>query len=196
MEKEITSKIIRALAIFGFQSTQTQNLFLDCCIIKRFNKNEIVFSEGKKTNNEYFLIEGVLQRFNVTENGENVTTGFYLGHSVITPNFARTIKNKSLFSLQALTETIMIEIPVVYFDNLRHTNKEFQLFGQRVLEEELSKSILTETAFRSSNAKERLTLLRKVYPNLENLIPHNTIASYLGITNVSFSRLRSEFGRK
>lgn len=184
------------MTTFGFQSTQTQNLFLDCSIIKRFNKNEIVFSEGKKTNSEYFLIEGVLQRFNDTENGERVTTGFYLGYSVITPNFARTIKNKSLFSLQALTETIIIEIPVADFDNLRFTNKEFQLFGQRVLEEELSKSILTETTFRSSNAKERLTLLRKAYPNLENLIPHHIIASYLGITNVSFSRLRSEFGRK
>lgn len=196
MDKEITNKILRTLTTFGFQSTQTQNLFLDRCIIKRFYKNEIVFSEGKKNSNEYFLIEGVLHRFNVTENGESVTTGFYLGYSVITPNFARTIKNKSLFSLQALTETIIVEIPVVDFDNLRFTNKEFQLFGQRVLEEELSKSVLTETTFRSSNAKERLTLLRKAYPNLENLIPHNIIASYLGITNVSFSRLRSEFGRK
>lgn len=196
MNKEITDSIHRALTTFGLQSAQAQNLFLDSCVIKSYNKNDIIFNEGKINNNECFLIEGVLHRFNVNENGESVTTGFYLENTVITPHFARTIKNKSLFSLQALTETIIAEIPVSIFDNFRFTNKEFELFGMKIIEEELSKNIVTDIAYRSSNAKERLYLLRKKYPNLENLIPHNIIASYLGITNVSFSRLRRELAGK
>jgi len=196
MNKEITDSLLSALTTFGLQSAQAQKLFLNSCEINSYNKNDVIFTEAKINNNEYFLIEGVLHRFNVNENGENVTTGFYLGNTVITPHFARTIKNKSLFSLQALTESIIAEIPVSIFDNFRFTDKEFGLFGMKIIEEELSKNIVTDIAYRSSNAKERLSLLRITYPNLENLIPHNIIASYLGITKVSFSRLRSEWARK
>lgn len=78
----------------------------------------------------------------------------------------------------------------------RKTNQEFRNFGQRVLESELSKNLFQEITFRSFNAKDRLIQLRKDYPNLENLIPHTIISSFLGITNVSFSRLRSEFAKQ
>ena len=41
-------------------------------------------------------------------------------------------------------------------------------------------------------AKERLIEFRNKYKILENLIPHTDIASYLGITNISLSRLRKD----
>jgi len=177
---------------FGLESEQSKKMFLDNCVIQNYNKNEILFSENKNNLYEYLLFEGVLHRFNFDENGNSVTTGFYIGSSVITPNFARIVKNKSLFTLQALTDVCIAEIPVSVLDNFRYTNKEFEIFGLKVLQNELSKNILTDIVYRSSNAKERLHMLRKTYPNLENLIPHSIIASYLGITNVSFSRLRNE----
>lgn len=195
MDKEIKDNLLSALIKFGLQSDRTQSLFLDNCIIKFYPKNSIISSADKKNYQEYFLIEGVLHRFNVNEKGENVTTGFYIGNTVLTPHFARTIKSKSIFSLEALTEVKVAEIPVATLDNLRFTNEEYKLFGQKIIEEELSKNIITDIAYRSSNAKERLFLLRQDYPNLENLIPHHIIASYLGITNVSFSRLRKELAR-
>lgn len=194
---EITNSVVLdALNKFGLQSEQAKKIFLDNCVIRNYNRNEILFSENKNNRNEYFLIEGVLQRFNIDENGNSVTTGFYIGSSVITPNFVRIVKNKSLFTLQALTDIYIAEMPVSVLDNFRYTNKEFEIFGLKVLQDELSKNILTDIVYRSSNAKERLLLLRKTYPNLENLIPHSIIASYLGITNVSFSRLRNKLAGK
>jgi CRP-like cAMP-binding protein len=110
--------------------------------------------------------------------------------SVITPHFARTNNGKSIFSLETLTDVALAEIPVADLDRLRYTNHEFNLFGQRIIEAAFAQTIYNETVFRSFNAKERLLTLRKQFPNLENLIPHHIIASYLGITNISLSRLR------
>lgn len=98
--------------------------------------------------------------------------------------------------MQTLTYAVIAEIPVKELDILRQNNKEFRDFGQRILEAELSQTYFNEVVFRSFSAKERLLTLRKQFPNLENLVPHNIIASYLGITNVSFSRLRNEMMRK
>ena len=128
--KIINSVILNALNKFGLQSEQAKKMFLDNCVIRNYNKNEILFSENKNNLSEYFLSEGVLQRFNIDENGNSVTTGFYIGSSVITPNFARIVKNKSLFTLQALTDICIAEIPVTVLDNFRYTNKEFEIFAK------------------------------------------------------------------
>ena len=184
------------LTDFGIISAFSKQLFLDKADVVELPKNQIIFAEGKKNHFEYVLISGVAHRYNISDKGDTVTTGFYMLKSVITPHFARTNNGKSIFSLQCLTDVVLAEILVTDLDNLRCTNKEFNDFGQRIMETELARTFYNETVFRSFNAKERLMALRKQFPNLENLVPHNVIASYLGITNVSLSRLRNELARQ
>lgn len=181
---------------FGITSTFSKQLFKDKANLKEYSKSKEIFVEGKKNELEYLLVTGVLHRYNISDKGEVVTTGFYMPKSVITPHFARTNKGKNIFSLQTLTDTVIVEIPVIELNNLRYNNKEFHQFGQRILEKELAQTYFNEVVYRSYNAKERLLNLRKLFPNLENLVPHNIISSYLGITNVSFSRLRNQLSKK
>ena len=196
MSTEQTNKLQKALKEFGVVTISSQQLFIDNSNLKDYQKNEVVFYENERNSSEYLLIEGILHRCNVNDKGENVTTGFYMANVAITPHSARTIKSKSIFTLQALTPTIIAEIPVAILNELRFTNEEYKAFGQKVLEAEIAKVFSNDLAFRSLDAKNRLIRLRKAYPGIENLIPHGVIASYLGITNVSFSRLRSEFAGK
>jgi len=181
---------------FGIISAFSKQLFLDKADVVELPKNHNIFLEGKRNHFEYVMISGVAHRYNISDKGVTVTTGFYMPKSVITPNFARTNNGKSIFSLQTLTDVVIAEILVTELDNLRYTNKEYSDFGQHIMEAELARTFYNEAVFRSFNAKERLLILRKQYPSLENLVPHNIIASYLGITNVSLSRLRNELARQ
>lgn len=113
-------------------------MFKDKSVIKELPKNKDIFIEHKKNELEYLLISGVTHRYNISDKGEIVTTGFYMTNSVITPHFARTNKGKSIFSLQTLTDVVIAEIPVNELNNLRHSNKEFQEFGQKIIEAELT----------------------------------------------------------
>ena len=174
------------------QSPQSRQLFKEKSKIRVLPKNENIFLEGKANDSEYLLIRGVLHRYNISEKGDMITTGFYMAKSVITPRFARIKDRKSIFSLQTLTEVVVAEISASELDRMRQTEEAFERFRQKVLEAELSRIFYFETVNRCYGAKERLLILRKHFPGLENLIPHNYIASFLGITNVSFSRLRHE----
>lgn len=192
----MTDQLDDLLQSLGITSSSSRELFRESARLLELPRNTDVFVEGKKNLSEYLLVAGVVHRYNVSEKEERVTTGFYLEGSVITPHFARTNRGKSIFSLQTLTEAVLAEIPVAALDHLRNTNAAFRDFGQRVIEKELSQAVRLEVTFRSLSARERLVAMRQQYPNLENLVPHHLIASYLGITHVSFSRLRNELAGK
>jgi CRP-like cAMP-binding protein len=156
---------------------------------------EHICSEGKLASYELFILRGVVHSCIYKEDGERITTGFYLPQTVVTPHFARTVKGRSLFNLQAIDHVTYARVPVTIFDSLRYSYSDTKEFGLKVVEAELRKRIHHDISFRAFSAKQRLFAFREIYPNLENLVPHTMIASYLGITPVSFSRLRNEISR-
>jgi CRP-like cAMP-binding protein len=156
-------------------------------------KDHFICTQNRNASHELFILQGVFQSVITNSEGEPVTTGFYTQGMVVTPHFARTVKGKSLFSIQALTDAVYAQIPVAVLDSLRYSYNDIRQFGLKVVEQELMKTIRHDISFRSANAKQRLLDFRQIYPGLENLVPHTIIASYLGITPVSFSRLRSDF---
>lgn len=164
--------------------------------IEDLRKNEIVFHEKRFNAFEYFQLEGVSHRFNVDSDMQIWTTGIYQDEIVITPHFTRTNNGQSIFSLQALTDCTYLKVPAGTFRDLSDQNQQIKKFGRAVVEKEFTRSLQFEVLFRSYTAKDRLLYFRANYPHLENIIPHTVIASFLGITPVSFSRLRNELARK
>jgi len=164
--------------------------------LRDLSRNEVLAQAGATDMHEYFILEGVLHRSVLGQEGEPLTSAFHVEGTVITPHFARTRESRSLFTIEALTAVQLAAVPVADFDRLRYSNKDVQLFGMRVVECELMESIQRSTAFRERSAADRLMALRAEFPGLENRVPHMAIASFLGITTVSFSRLRGELARK
>lgn len=192
VEKDYVTIFGRILNKYSPVSPSTITTVIDGGSMQSFKKNQVIFAEKKFNAFEYFQLEGISHRYNIDEENESITTGLYIGEEVITPHFARTINSQSIFSLQALTDCTYIKIPIGAFDEFRFTMEPVRAFGQRVVEQEFIRSLNHEVLFRSFSAKDRLLYFRANYPALENLIPHTVIASFLGITAVSFSRLRNE----
>lgn len=177
-------------------SRDAVNIILDSGSIETIRKNEVIFYEKKFNAFEYFQLEGIAHRYNVDGDSQIITTGIYQNGTVITPHFTRTINGQSIFSLQALTDCIYVKVPAGAFREISEQNQQIRLFGRAVVEQEFIRSLHFEVLFRSCNAKDRLIYFRKNYPLIENMIPHTIISSFLGITPVSFSRLRNELSKK
>jgi CRP-like cAMP-binding protein len=190
MKTEIIEVLDKLLLQFGVRTDSSRKMFIDRTEIKEYAKNDILFAENSRNKTEYLLLKGVLRRFTLSPKGEIITLRFYMGAGIVTPHFFRTINEKSIYSLEALTDCIIAEIPVQELNNLYQSDNEFNSFRLRVIENEFSNALYDDINSRSLKAREKLSLLRKNYRNLENLVSHHAIASYLGITNVSLSRLR------
>lgn len=174
---------------------QLSELITGQCRIYEVPRKQIISDSGKPDSSEYFLLQGIMHRYVLTEQGDFITTDFYVGPAIIMPHFVRTSNGRSLFSLQALTALWLAEIPVQKMDTFSDAHPAIRTWRQKVVEQKLKRNFVEEIHFRRNTAKERLAHLRREYPNLENKIPHTCIASYVGVTPVSFSRLRKELAQ-
>lgn len=196
MEGNQEKVLISIFQKYSSVSPSSLSRLLEACEIKQFKKGNILSTKDKTDSFEYFLIDVIACRYLFDKEGEIVVSGFYLPAEVITPNFARTVNARSIYNLEVLSDGYLARIPVKVMDSLRYSYKDIRIFGAKVVERELTKIISAEISYRVLTAKERLLSFRKEYPGLENLISHSFIASYLGITPVSFSRLRNELTRR
>lgn len=160
-----------------------------------YQKNEIFIVEGKRDSREYFVLEGVCRSFLLNPDGEEITISFFSDKSIISPYTTRVINGFSNLNFQALTEVKMGVMNASRFEEFMVENLEIREFGNSVLRNELKKKVEKEIGMASHTAKERLIKFREDYAILENLIPHTTISTYLGITNISLSRLRNELAK-
>ena len=128
--------------------------------------------------------------------GNELTLSFYTPNTAITPNLIRTKQNLSIFNLYAISDCKIATFFAEDLSFLMSSNREISDWANTVLQKELLQKIEKEINQASLNAKERLLAFRDKYPALENQIPHAFIASYLGITTVSLSRIRKELSHK
>ena len=159
---------------------------------KSYAKGETFISKNRRDENEYFVISGICKSYLINPDGEEITIAFFLAESILSPHSTRVSNKVSSFYFKALTNLEIASINAVEFEKLMIDNIEIRNFGNTVLYRELQSKVEKEIGLASLTAKERLIDFRKKYKGLENLIPHPDIASYLGITNVSLSRLRKD----
>lgn len=163
-------------------------------LVKNINykKGTLIASVGQKNNLEYFVTNGICKSFLTTPEGDDVTISFFMSKSIISPSTTRNREGRSLINIRALTDVEIATMNASAFEKLMVEDLEIRGFGNSVLRNELMAKVQKEIALASLKGKDRLTLLRKNFPNIENQIPHADIASYLGITTISLSRLRSQ----
>lgn len=188
MIKEITDSIFRI-------SSNSVRKIESLSHIIEVKKNEVFIEKGRKNEKEYFLLEGICKSYVVNPEGEEITISFFQGGSTLSPYMTRTKGAISTLNFKALSDLKLSVIDQGDFEKLMVNNLEIRRFGNAVLRNELSQKVEKEIGMASLTAKERLLAFRSQYPKFENQIPHTDIASYLGITNISLSRLRKELSR-
>ena len=186
--KDITYNIINNI------SPISQNSFdavFNIISIKKIARSEEFIKVNHQNTSEYLLLDGICKSFILNTEGDEVTLSFFLPESVLTPYTIRTKDNRSNQSFKAISDSTLAVFDAFEFVNLIRNNSDIRDFANTVLRNELFMKMNKELGLASLSAKDRLNNLRQIYPNIENLVPHNDIATYLGITNVSLSRLRS-----
>lgn len=173
-------------------SNKSYQIIFDLLKFHSVSKGETFIKKNRQDHNEYFIITGVCKSYVINPEGEEITISFFLENSILSPHQIRTTNNISSLNFKALTNLQIASIDAKRFENLMIDHLDVRNFANTVLKNELKMKVAKEIGLASLNAEERLIEFRRNFLALENLIPHSDIASYLGITNISLSRLRNK----
>ena len=158
---------------------------------KRLNKGARLTHQEQPASDEYILLDGCLASTICDPDGKEVCVGLYVGPCVVTPNIARTRDGVSLVSIQATKEASLYWIDTDQLTNLMIDSEPIRNWANGVLGRALSEKAEREWCLAALGGAERLNWFRQAFPSYEDIFTHSLIASFLGITPVTMSRLRA-----
>lgn len=159
---------------------------------KKVSKGKFLIRQGEVVKNTYFVTNGCLRSYCIDKNGKEHTLQFAIKDWWISDFIAIYNNELAILTVECVTDSTVIEFEAKALEEIHTLFPEFEAFQRKNLERHvvsLHKRILNQLQL---SAQERYTLFLKQYPDIEQYTPNYHIASYLGITQQSLSRIRVE----
>jgi len=164
--------------------------------VKKFSKGDVLIRQGQRVDKVYFVTEGCLRSYCVDKNGKEHTLQFAIKDWWISDYIAIHDNELATLTIECLKESGAIEFNTKELDNMFTLFPEFESFQRYILERHmvsLHKRILNQLQL---TAAERYDLFLEKYPDIEQYTRNYHIASFLGVTQESLSRIRVEKAKK
>ena len=142
--------------------------------------------------NSFFVTTGCLRSYCIDKNGKEHTLQFAIKDWWISDFIAIYNNELATLTVECITDSSIIEFNAKELDRIHSLFPEFEAYQRKNLERHvvsLHKRILNQLQL---TATERYALFLEQYPDIEQYTPNYHIASYLGITQQSLSRIRVE----
>jgi len=173
-------------------SDEIQNKLNEITKERKVVKGEIILHENSFKKEHIFVASGCLRSFYRTENGKEHTLQFAVKNWWISDYITLYTKEKSVVSIESLSHSKILVIDTAHIENIYKQYPQFEAFQRRNFEKRiatLQKRVLSLLAL---SASEKYNQFVNDYDMFEKVIPNYQIASYLGITPESLSRIRKE----
>lgn len=166
---------------------QLINLFGEINIPKKTN----IIKPNDVTDNVYFIVHGIVRIYYVKENKE-ITNWFITENRFFAPVYHLFTGNPNPNFYEALEDTVAITARYNEMEKLYRQYHSLEHIGRRLIELYYADFLKQSYDLMFLSAEERYSTFIKKSPELINRIPLRFIASFLGITQETLSRLRAK----
>ena len=156
-----------------------------------FAKNDYLVQEGTTANFYYFLESGFARSFAIDLEGNDITTKFFSASDIVIDWHSYFLKTKCRENIQAITSCVAWKISFENFMKLFNI-EAFRDVGRTRLVNNYFELKNHSVSIIADPARDRYLNLIKDKPDIVQNVPLKQIATYLGITDTSLSRIRKE----
>ena len=155
-----------------------------------FSTNDYILKENQVSDDYIYLTNGLMRTFLLDLKGNEITIDFFTDNNVVfeVTSFFNRVRSES--NIQALTVCSGFRLSYDELNTLFHDRPAFRDFGRAILVKEFIASKKRNYGMINRTAKERYQHLLTHRPQILQHSPLKYIASYLGVTDSTLSRLR------
>ncbi|MFD0959266.1 Crp/Fnr family transcriptional regulator [Paenibacillus chungangensis] len=159
-----------------------------------FKKGTILLHQGEVPDKCYFVLQGCIRQYAVDAQGKEITFNFYTEEQSVTIFNQHTEDKTSNYSLSCLEDCVLVVGDLSTEQDTYDMNPVLEMMTRKMIEEDMGNMRDEFSSFMASTPEERFKALLVKRPKLINRVPQHQLASYLGITPESLSRIKRRFG--
>nr|WP_255695616.1 Crp/Fnr family transcriptional regulator [Pedobacter sp. MC2016-14] len=164
--------------------------------IKKLRKKQYLLQEGDVWKYNAFITHGCLRTYSVDEKGHEHNLSFSIENWWVGDRESLQTGQPSLYNIDAIEDSEIALISKINFDLLCQELPAFNAMVNSILQKSFIASQKRIHSFISLSAEEKYLKFLAQYPQLVNRVPQGMIASYLGITPETLSRVRKSSSRR
>lgn len=175
---------------FGNLNTQQIDLISKKATELNLQKDEYFSEAGKIVQQVGFILEGIVRICYYNNKGEEITTYFIDENNLVVDfeSFANDIPSNAY--VQASTDCKLLVFSKKDWRELLDTIIPWEAIVHKIISKKMREKVDRRSRLVSEDATTRYLNFLEIYPNVINRIPLSYVASYLGITQSSLSRIR------
>ena len=162
--------------------------------VKRLTRGSHLLRAGEPARSAAFVVRGAMREYYVADDGSEHNKAFALAPD-FTGSYADLLRGeRSSVSIQALSDALLVLVPFERLVTLSEADPVWMAVRCAAAEALLLRKVEREKILLSASPEQRYRLLTAQWPELERKVAQRHIASYLGITPVTLSRIRQKLG--
>ncbi len=157
-----------------------------------FIKGITLLEADEIVKNQYYVYNGCLRTYFIDKSGKEHTLQFAIKDWWISDYTAFFSTTKAIMNIESIQDTTLYRISKKDMEDLFSEIPQLETFFRKKMERAFASFQKRILASLAQSAKERYVSFINTYPNIEQSVKNYHIASYLGITTESLSRIRKE----
>lgn len=160
-----------------------------------YEKGATILRANEYVKYQYFVFDGCLRTYLIAKSGKEHTIQFAIKNWWISDYIGFFSKSKSVLNIECIENAILYKISRDDMEEIYTKIPKTERYIRKKLERSFVSFQKRILANLSQSAKERYLNFTHDYPNIEQHVKNYHIASYLGITTESLSRIRKEIAK-
>ncbi len=173
------------------------NALADMACTVSFPKGTLLFRAGDRTEEGYLLYDGIVRMYYVNADGEEVTEWLInRPGSIVYPSYELNMEDRAKAFADTVTECTLVRLRTQALLELTERHPEFAQIRVRKLQETLDRQARLRRTMSHRSPSERYAWMVENRPQMLEQVPQKYMASFLAMTPVSLSRIRSRYKQK
>ena len=189
------SSVLATLDYFHPLSEGVKNYFRKHSYSCSFRKGKLLLKAGEICEHIYFIQKGAVRGY-IKEGTKDITTWITAENEVVSSISSLDIRQPAVENIQAIENCELLALTYNDFQNLYIRFPEFNIVARKILQKYYQDAEGRAFIARLTKAENKYRLFITRYGHLANRIPLKYIASFLGITLETLSRVRKKLSLK